>query len=285
MSLKRWVDWAVGGVGIVIEWTVILRHRRCGFKVLGHRFFLRLKIFWRARFNASAASKSLTAWAWASSVSKLRPSTRFRSAPGRDLNFSYGVIFDLASGESAQGIAYANDRFYVFIRSGQGNKVIVFSATGEREPTADFDLAPETVFVDRIVAAEGRLFLFGGSESRGQFAHAYSVTGQRLREFDITVELYDVGPQPPGSLIRPWVQDVAITYVRYFTRRRASRVTDTARAVAESHTETPSGDTCDFSIRVHCAHLLSRYSCVPFRLQQTQHTDCILLVDIHHFCD
>ena len=145
--------------------------------------------------------------------------------------------FDLASGESAQGIAYANDRFYVFIRSGQGNKVIVFSATGEREPTADFDLAPETVFVDRIVAAEGRLFLFGGSESSGQFAHAYSVTGQRLREFDITVELYDVGPQPPGSLIRPWVQDVAITYVNrrfYMLEHYPSEADQRARGLTHS---------------------------------------------------
>ena len=31
---------------------------------------------------------------------------------------------------------------------------------------------------------------------------------------------------------------------RYFTRRRAFRVTDAARDVAGSHTQTPSGDTC-----------------------------------------
>ena len=72
---------------------------------------------------------------------------------------------------------------------------------------------------------------------------------------------------------------------RYFTRRRASRVTDTARDVAGSHTQTPSRDSCGLSVRAHYAHLLSRYPCVPCRLQQTQHTDCILLVDIHHFCD
>ncbi len=144
---------------------------------------------------------------------------------------------DLARGDFARGIAYANDRFYVLIRSRQGNKVTVFSATGEREPTADFDLAAETFYAGKIVAAEGRLFMFGGSESQGEFAHAYSVTGQRLREFDISVELYDVGPQRPGSLIRPWVQDVAITYVNrrfYMLEHYPSGADQSARGLAHS---------------------------------------------------
>ena len=54
------------------------------------------------------------------------------------------------------------------------------------------------------------------------------------------------------------------TVLRYFTRRRASRVTDTVRDVAGSHTQTPSGDSCGLSVRAHYAHLLSRYSCVQF---------------------
>ena len=49
---------------------------------------------------------------------------------------------------------------------------------------------------------------------------------------------------------------------RYFSRRRASRVTDTARALAGSHTETLSGDSCGLSVRAHYAHLISRYSCL-----------------------
>lgn len=98
--------------------------------------------------------------------------------------------FHIPNNTAIGGIAYANGGFYVtfLARYGAGatvnSSVYAFSATGERNPAADFDLIVRDANSDPrgIAYADGRYFVIDGDDSR---AYAYSDNGQRTAPADI----------------------------------------------------------------------------------------------------
>ena len=84
--------------------------------------------------------------------------------------------FDLDSdNDSARGITYADNRFYVV--DSTDDKVYVYSISGERIPSADFNLDSDNGSATGIIDYEGDLFVIDISDD---WVYVYSSSGQYL---------------------------------------------------------------------------------------------------------
>ena len=99
--------------------------------------------------------------------------------------------FDLASANGdAQGIVFANNRFYV--PDATDDKVYAYSASGQREPAADFDLHADNADPGGITFANSRFFVVDFANDK---VYAYSASGQRepAADFDLHADNADPG--------------------------------------------------------------------------------------------
>ncbi|MDE0261940.1 MAG: Ig domain-containing protein [Bryobacterales bacterium] len=91
----------------------------------------------------------------------------------------------LAAHQNSRGIAWANDRFYVF--NWLRRMVYAYTGTGQHDPDNDFavvgiDVGP----LHRFAYANGRFYLFHVRGDGGKlFAYAYTLTGQRDASRDL----------------------------------------------------------------------------------------------------
>ncbi|MDE0359739.1 MAG: Ig domain-containing protein, partial [Rhodospirillaceae bacterium] len=97
---------------------------------------------------------------------------------------------------NSRGIAYANDRFFVF-RWGDG-KIYAYTAMGQRDPDNDFDLAHDVGLLDRLAYANGRFYVFHVHGNGGKL-FAYTVTGQRDASNDFVLDDDNVWPRGIAS--------------------------------------------------------------------------------------
>ena len=81
--------------------------------------------------------------------------------------------FDLASANGdAQGIVFANNRFYV--PDATDDKVYAYSASGQREPAADFALHADNADPGGITFANNRFYVPDATDDK---VYAYSASG------------------------------------------------------------------------------------------------------------
>ncbi len=105
-----------------------------------------------------------------------------------------GGSFDLHKDHSnSRGIAYANDRFYIF--RWLDNKVYAYTRTGQRDPNNDFDLTPN-IFgpIHRFAFANGRFYVFHVHGADGKL-FAYTITGQRDASRDLELHANNSSPR------------------------------------------------------------------------------------------
>ena len=94
---------------------------------------------------------------------------------------------------NSRGMAYANDRFYIF--RWLDNKVYAYSGTGQRDPDNDFDLNLRFGPLDRFAYANGRFYVFHVQGVGGKL-FAYTITGNRDASNDL--ELHPDNSWPRG---------------------------------------------------------------------------------------
>ena len=98
--------------------------------------------------------------------------------------------FDLASANGdAQGIVFANNRFYV--PDATDDKVYAYSASGQREPAADFDLHADNADPGGITFANNRFYVPDATDDK---VYAYSASGQRESAADFDLHADNANP-------------------------------------------------------------------------------------------
>ena len=96
--------------------------------------------------------------------------------------------FDLDSAnDSATGITFANDRFFVVNDGYRSDKVYAYQASGQRDPASDFDLDPDNEHASGITFANDRFFVVDGGSFADDKVYAYQASGQRdpASDFDL----------------------------------------------------------------------------------------------------
>ena len=96
--------------------------------------------------------------------------------------------FDLDSdNDSATGITFANDRFYVVNNGYRSDKAYAYHASGERDPASDFDLDPSNGAPSGITFANDRFYVVDGDYLGNDKVYAYHAPGQRdpASDFDL----------------------------------------------------------------------------------------------------
>ena len=86
---------------------------------------------------------------------------------------------------TGRGITYANERFYILVTyNGAKDRVYAYTASGQRDPTADFDLHEYMRFPNGIAFANGRFHLIDRLDRK---VYAYTASGQRdpAADFDL----------------------------------------------------------------------------------------------------
>ncbi len=108
---------------------------------------------------------------------------------GRATDLDFGLdprLFD------PDGFAYADDMFYIVDELRSPDRVVAYTATGERAADADFDLHEDNGGAVGITHANGRLFavdVFGGK------VFAYTISGERLPGLDFALDEDNNQPQ------------------------------------------------------------------------------------------
>ena len=98
--------------------------------------------------------------------------------------------FDLASANGdAQGIVFANNRFYV--PDATDDKVYAYSASGQREPAADFALHADNADPGGITFANNRFYVPDATDDK---VYAYSASGQREPAADFALHADNADP-------------------------------------------------------------------------------------------
>ena len=110
-------------------------------------------------------------------------------------NDEFAERFTLADGEtvSPEGITFANGRFHIV--DGIRDKVYAYTASGARDPVADFELDDDNDFPTGIAFANGRFYVVEGIGFRDK-VYAYAASGARDPVTDF--ELDDDNGRPVG---------------------------------------------------------------------------------------
>ena len=110
-------------------------------------------------------------------------------------NDEFAERFTLADGEtvSPEGITFANGRFHIV--DGIRDKVYAYTASGARDPVADFELDDDNDFPKGIAFANGRFYVVEGIGFRDR-VYAYAASGARDPVADF--ELDDDNGRPVG---------------------------------------------------------------------------------------
>ncbi len=121
---------------------------------------------------------------------------------------------------TARGIAYTDGRFFVVNRAnittyGDNRKVYAYTASGDHDPAADFDLdnGSGSVRPTSITYADGQLFLVDLGRNQAPRAYAYTVSGE---------------PEPAADFFLAHNEATGITYAdgRFFVVSNGSDVND-----------------------------------------------------------
>ena len=152
-------------------------------------------------FNATASVRRLTGTPTTAGTYNMTYRVRDVDGDTDSLTFDITVQDAVDSGQvgsfdlhrdhfNSRGIAYANNRLYVF--NWLDNRVYAYTVTGQRDPDNDFDVF-NVGPLDRFAYANGRFYIFNVQGVGGKL-FAYTETGQRDASNDFELNGSNIAP-------------------------------------------------------------------------------------------